>query len=126
MSRRARLIVPAAAEVERFDWTTEPGAAAAAAPVVTLAGFAQRPVVEAVPPRPAPPTPAPAPASAAAAPASASAGAAAAPVPAPAPVSDDVLMAEHRERLAALEREAFTKGYAQGERAGLEAGGKRA
>jgi len=36
------------------------------------------------------------------------------------------LMAEHRERLAALEREAFTKGYAQGERAGLEAGGKRA
>ena len=36
------------------------------------------------------------------------------------------MLAEHRERLAALEREAFTKGYAQGERAGLEAGGKRA
>ena len=29
-------------------------------------------------------------------------------------------------RLAALEREAFAKGYAQGERAGVEAGGKRA
>jgi len=28
--------------------------------------------------------------------------------------------------LAALERDSFTKGYAQGERAGLEAGGKRA
>jgi flagellar assembly protein FliH len=41
-------------------------------------------------------------------------------------VHDDTLMAEHRERLAGLEREAFTKGYAQGERAGLEAGGKRA
>lgn len=33
---------------------------------------------------------------------------------------------EQQARLAALEREAFTKGYAQGERAGLEAGGKRA
>lgn len=43
--------------------------------------------------------------------------------PAPAP---DVITAEQQARLAALEREAFTKGYAQGERAGLEAGGKRA
>ena len=34
--------------------------------------------------------------------------------------------AEVDARLAALEREAFTKGYAAGERAGLEAGGKRA
>jgi flagellar assembly protein FliH len=34
--------------------------------------------------------------------------------------------AEHLAQLAALERDAFTKGYAQGERAGLEAGGKRA
>lgn len=33
---------------------------------------------------------------------------------------------EQQAQLAALEREAFTKGYAQGERAGLEAGGKRA
>ncbi len=34
--------------------------------------------------------------------------------------------AEQHARLAALEREAFVKGYAQGERAGLEAGSKRA
>jgi flagellar assembly protein FliH len=34
--------------------------------------------------------------------------------------------AEQQTQLAALERDAFTKGYAQGERAGLEAGGKRA
>lgn len=52
-------------------------------------------------------------------------------VPAPiaavaAHAADDGMMAEHQARLAALEREAFTKGYAQGERAGLEAGGKRA
>lgn len=33
--------------------------------------------------------------------------------------------AEVQARLAALEREAFAKGYAQGERAGLEAGAKR-
>jgi flagellar assembly protein FliH len=37
-----------------------------------------------------------------------------------------VTLAEQQARLAALEREAFTKGYAQGERAGLEAGAKRA
>ena len=34
--------------------------------------------------------------------------------------------AVHLPQLAALERDAFTKGYAQGERAGLEAGAKRA
>jgi flagellar assembly protein FliH len=33
---------------------------------------------------------------------------------------------DQQAQLAALEREAFTKGYAQGERAGLEAGAKRA
>src|SRR5690349_16712897 len=33
---------------------------------------------------------------------------------------------ENQAHLAALEREAFAKGYAQGERAGIEAGGKRA
>jgi flagellar assembly protein FliH len=43
-----------------------------------------------------------------------------------APVSPEALSIQQQERLAALEREAFTKGYAQGERAGLEAGGKRA
>lgn len=34
--------------------------------------------------------------------------------------------AEHQARIAALEREAFAKGYAQGERAGAEAAGTRA
>lgn len=33
--------------------------------------------------------------------------------------------AEHEARLAALERDAFAKGYAQGEQAGLEAGNRR-
>lgn len=33
---------------------------------------------------------------------------------------------EQQAHLAAVERDAFTKGYAQGERAGLEAGGQRA
>jgi flagellar assembly protein FliH len=43
-----------------------------------------------------------------------------------APITPEALSIQQQERLAALEREAFTKGYAQGERAGLEAGGKRA
>ena len=47
------------------------------------------------------------------------------------PAADDQVeppatSAEHQAHLAALERDAFTKGYAQGERAGLEAGGQRA
>ncbi len=46
--------------------------------------------------------------------------------PAAGPAAEDALLAEHRERLAGIERDAFAKGYAQGERAGLEAGGKRA
>lgn len=37
-----------------------------------------------------------------------------------------ITAAEQQDRLAALERDAFTKGYAQGERAGVEAGGQRA
>jgi flagellar assembly protein FliH len=51
-----------------------------------------------------------------------------APAPAaqPAALTPEALSIQQQERLAALEREAFTKGYAQGERAGLEAGGKRA
>jgi len=40
--------------------------------------------------------------------------------------ADERRSAEQRDRLTALEREAFAKGYEQGERAGLEAGGKRA
>jgi len=115
MSRRARVLVPAAADVARFDWTTEGGSSPGATPVVTLAALAPRQAaIDVAPARPA-----------MAAAASMPAGTAAA-TPAAAPVNDDALMAEHRERLAALEREAFTKGYAQGERAGLEAGGKRA
>ncbi|HTV01046.1 MAG TPA: FliH/SctL family protein [Luteitalea sp.] len=46
------------------------------------------------------------------------------------PVAEDagpfVPTPDQQAQLAALERDAFTKGYAQGERAGLEAGGKRA
>ena len=105
MSRRARVLSPAAAEVSGFDWTME-RPARAEAPIAAAA-----------------PTPAaPRPAAAGAAPAADST-----PVAPIAPlVTEDTLLAEHRERLAALEREAFTKGYAQGERAGLEAGGKRA
>jgi flagellar assembly protein FliH len=67
------------------------------------------------PPRPAAPPPPPL---QAAQPAAAPAAAA--------PVTPEALSIQQQERLAALEREAFTKGYAQGERAGLEAGGKRA
>lgn len=47
----------------------------------------------------------------------------AAPPPAPAATAPDA--AEHQARLAALERDAFAKGYAQGERAGAEAGARR-
>lgn len=42
------------------------------------------------------------------------------------PAASVVALADQQAHLAALEREAFTKGYAQGERAGIEAGGKRA
>jgi flagellar assembly protein FliH len=38
----------------------------------------------------------------------------------------EALAQEHQARLSAMERDAFTKGYAQGERAGMEAGAKRA
>jgi flagellar assembly protein FliH len=108
MSRRARLLTPAVAEVSSFDWTVQRPAGAEA--LVAAPGFAA-------------PTAAPRPAAVGTAPANAPTPVA---VPAVPPVNEDVLLAEHRERLAALEREAFTKGYAQGERAGLEAGGKRA
>jgi flagellar assembly protein FliH len=46
--------------------------------------------------------------------------------PGSAPASAPPDPAEHQARLAALEREAFVKGYAQGEKAGIEAGAKRA
>jgi flagellar assembly protein FliH len=38
----------------------------------------------------------------------------------------EALAQEHQARLSAMERDAFAKGYAQGERAGMEAGAKRA
>jgi flagellar assembly protein FliH len=50
----------------------------------------------------------------------------AAPGDAAAAAGSEPMIADQQAHLAALEREAFTKGYAQGERAGLEAGGKRA
>ncbi|MGE3276346.1 MAG: FliH/SctL family protein [Vicinamibacterales bacterium] len=52
-----------------------------------------------------------------------SAAAAPAAAPAPPPAVD---AAEQQAALAALERDAFSKGYAQGEKAGYEAGAKRA
>jgi flagellar assembly protein FliH len=48
------------------------------------------------------------------------------PAPAQAPAAPELSPSEQQARLAALEREAFAKGYAQGERAGIEAGAKRA
>ena len=44
----------------------------------------------------------------------------------PAAPDADAVRADHQAQLAALEREAFASGYAAGERAGLEAGNKRA
>src|SRR5687767_15793319 len=102
MSRKARLLAPASA-IAAFDWSE--GAA--------------RPLdVVAPPPVASPPTAPPRPMFAEPVPV--------APAPPSAPPADEPISAEHQARLAALEREAFTKGYAQGERAGLEAGGKRA
>lgn len=46
--------------------------------------------------------------------------------PDPPLASPAIDMAQHQARLASLEREAFAKGYEQGERAGAEAGAKRA
>jgi flagellar assembly protein FliH len=45
---------------------------------------------------------------------------------APPPAEPAADPAQHQVRLAALERDAFAKGYEQGERAGAEAGAKRA
>jgi flagellar assembly protein FliH len=42
------------------------------------------------------------------------------------PATLEQVRLENQAHLASLERDAFAKGYAQGERAGLEAGGKRA
>jgi flagellar assembly protein FliH len=108
MSPRARVLREG--DVESFAWgrgpeEPGPGPRPVAAPA--------RPAVDhsaAVAPAPAPSAPSPL-----------APSGPAAPVP-----SDESVAAEHQARLAALERDAFTKGYASGERAGLEAGGKRA
>jgi flagellar assembly protein FliH len=115
MSRRARVIATGT-EIQAFDWTVETRPAGADAVTPAVMAVLPSPMVRPTPIAAAPASPIAAPPSAPTAPGA----------PAAAPVNDESLMAEHRERLAALEREAFTKGYAQGERAGLEAGGKRA
>jgi flagellar assembly protein FliH len=107
MSRKARLVSPWS-EVEAFGWSGDGRPVSPAARPPAAAAPVMAPVAK------APSAPAAVPAQAAA------------PTPAPPPPSDEHILAEHQARLAALEREAFTKGYAQGERAGLEAGGKRA
>jgi flagellar assembly protein FliH len=115
MSRRARVIATGT-EIQAFDWTIETRPAGADAVTPAVMAVLPSPMARPTPITAAPASPIAAPPSAPTAPGA----------PAAAPVNDESLMAEHRERLAALEREAFTKGYAQGERAGLEAGGKRA
>jgi len=113
MSRRARVLGPATA-LELVDWSSGVRAGEAVAPVAAAAARLQA-------------TAAPLPAMAAPLPGAVGTpvGTVAAPAGTSA-VDDGAMLAEHQARLAALEREAFTKGYAQGERAGLEAGGKRA
>jgi flagellar assembly protein FliH len=97
MSSRARRIIESA-RIDRFDWGTDYEEVDELAAASTVG--APRPPAMSI----APPPPAPAPAAHEVTPASA---------------------AEHQARLAALERDAFAKGYAQGERAGIEAGAKR-
>lgn len=106
MSRKARLLAPATA-IAAFDWSGGAARPADAAPANPAAAPPAGP--SAAPPRPMFAEPAPV-----------------APAAPTAPAAEEPVTAEHQARLAALEREAFTKGYAQGERAGLEAGGKRA
>lgn len=104
MSLRSRRLSADAVRVERFAWSpTETGGHAPSAPI----GADVWTPVDASATRAARPEPTPPPAS---------------PEP-PEPVQPTP---EQQAHLAALERDAFTKGYAQGERAGLEAGGKRA
>ena len=100
MSLRARRLSGDATNLERFAWN--PTATGGHLPVAVAADV-WAPVDV--------PSSAPARASAAA----------------PAAVQEPLVPSpDQQAQLAALEREAFTKGYAQGERAGLEAGGKRA
>ena len=113
MSRRARVLGPATA-LEIVDWSC--GVRASDASVAVAAAARQQAA-----PAPLPATAAPMPGAV-----GTPVGTVAAPPGGTAATDDGAMLAEHQARLAALEREAFTKGYAQGERAGLEAGGKRA
>jgi flagellar assembly protein FliH len=106
MSSKARVLTRMG-PLDRFEWgsPSESATQSVAPPLADDTSWIARArgaLAAPAPPAPAPPPP-----------------------PPPAPV-EDVITAEQQARLAALEREAFTKGYAQGERAGLEAGGKRA
>jgi flagellar assembly protein FliH len=107
MLSRARLVSNATVDVVPFDWNAGVKPAPAATPhgAPSLGARVDRPAT----------------ALDHASGASAHAGAAPA-----SQVSVEAIRLEHQAHLAALEREAFAKGYAQGERAGLEAGGKRA
>lgn len=107
MSLRTRRLRAADVSVTAFAWSHVAGDVAGGAP---RAADVWTPVDG---PAPAAQVPAPTPPAAAEA-------APAAPAPPAMPTPDQ------QAHLAALERDAFTKGYAQGERAGLEAGGKRA
>jgi hypothetical protein len=101
MLPKARLL-SAGTPVEVFDWIDRPKAPAPE----LLAAFDVPTAATAPPPPPAADPPG---------------------ADAPAPgVGPEPITADQQAHLAALERDAFIKGYAQGERAGLEAGGKRA
>ena len=110
MSRRARVVAPASgAEVSSFDWTVQRPAPPKRADRQPLRSPRRRPRpgrrwrrgAAGAAPRPAAPPAAP-------------------------PITRTPCSPSTASGWPALEREAFTKGYAQGERAGLEAGGKRA
>jgi flagellar assembly protein FliH len=105
MSSRARIIQTS--EIERFDWN----ASAAPARPSAASGGGAKPLVDPL---------TLAQAAAALAPQGTGGGASAS------PLTQEQVRLENQAHLAALEREAFAKGYAQGERAGIEAGGKRA
>jgi flagellar assembly protein FliH len=104
MSLRSRRLRADAVTLERFTWSpTESGDRVGSPSAADIWAPLD-------PPRAAPP-------------ARTVAAASAAPPPEP---EVFVPTPDQQAQLAALERDAFTKGYAQGERAGLEAGGKRA
>ena len=105
MSLRSRRLRADEVLAEPFAWRTD----GSRPPITLVASDVWQPLEGAAPREPAPATLIEPPASA--------------PTDRPEPF---VPTPDQQAQLAALEREAFTKGYAQGERAGLEAGSKRA